>query len=258
MGMAQLTVVGSSDAFHAGGRCHSCYLLEGEGFGPLMIDFGATALHALRKLGRDPSEIKGIAFTHLHGDHCGGWPFLIIDGMFNDVRSQVLDVVGPAGTTDTLQRSMAVAYSSLADKEKPYEVAIREMAPGDEQSIAGVTVRGFAANHRDPPYHPLCLRVTLPSGEIVAFSGDTAMCDGLFDAADGVDLLVAECSAIAPPCGRHCTWVEWKDKLGELSAKRVLLTHLGREVRARVDELLAEAPKGVDVAFADDGMIVSF
>ena len=45
-------------------------------------------------------------------------------------------------------------------------------------------------------------------------------------------------------------------KLTEVGAKRVLLTHLGTPVRAKIPELLAEAPAGVDVSFADDGMIV--
>jgi hypothetical protein len=42
-----------------------------------------------------------------------------------------------------------------------------------------------------------------------------------------------------------------------VKAKRVLLTHLGEAVRARVDELLAEAPAGVDLAFADDGLVIA-
>jgi len=254
--MAQLVVVGSSDAFNAGGRCHSCYLLEGDGFGPLMVDFGATALHALRKLGRDPAQIAGFAFTHLHGDHVGGWPFLMIDGMFNSPRSALLDVVGPKGIEAKLTAVMTLAYGELNSYAKPFETSYRELHAGEEASIVGVTVRGFAAEHMDPPEEPLCLRVTLPDGTIVAFSGDTAMCDGLFAAADGADLLVAECSCVAPPCGRHCTWQEWKEALPRTGAKRVLLTHLGREVRARVDELVAEVPAGVDARFADDGMVI--
>jgi ribonuclease BN (tRNA processing enzyme) len=97
----------------------------------------------------------------------------------------------------------------------------------------------------------------LPTGQVVAFSGDTAMCDGLFAAADGADLLVAECSCLAAPCGRHCTWEEWREALPRVGAKRVLLTHLGQKVRASVARLLADAPPGVDLAFADDGMIVT-
>lgn len=221
-----------------------------------MIDFGATALMGLRQLGRAPSEIRGFAFTHLHGDHVGGYPFLVIDGMFHDVRTDRLDIVGPAGVSQRLNAVLEAAYGDLATRERPFETRMRELFAGGSIEIAGATIRGFAAEHMDPPEEPMCLRVEAPGGKTIAFSGDTAMCDGLFAAADGADLLVAECSCLAHPCGRHCTWEEWKEALPRVKARRVLFTHLGTAVRARVDELLDDAPDGVDLAFADDGLVV--
>ena len=255
--MAQLTFVGTSDAFNAAGRLHSCYLLEGDGFGPLMIDFGATALAGLRRLGKDPSAIRGYAFTHLHGDHIGGWPFLVIDGMFHAVRRDTLAVLGPVGSEARLDALLRVAYGGLADKERPYASTVEELLPGATADFAGVRIEGFPARHMKPPEQPLCLRIELPDGTTVAFSGDTAMCDGLLAAAAGVDVLVAECSGLAPPCGDHCSWEEWCEVLPSLTAKRIFFTHLGTDVRAAVARLLAEVPAGSDVAFADDGLVVT-
>ena len=252
----KLTVIGSGDAFNAGGRGHSCYLLEGPGFGPLMIDFGATALAALRRFGREPPELGGLAITHLHGDHVGGWPYLIIDGMFNAPRTELLDVVGPPGVRARLDALLMATYGDLSDHPRPFESRFREIAPGGEQAIAGARVQGFAADHMDPPEQPLCLRVTLPSGKVAAFSGDTALGEGLRAAAAGADLLVAECSCLAPPCGRHSSWQEWQSELPGIGAKRVLFTHLGGEVRARVAELTALLPAEPLAQFAEDGMIV--
>jgi ribonuclease BN (tRNA processing enzyme) len=251
----RLTVIGSADAFNACGRRHSCYVLEGDELGPLMVDFGATALQGLHACGFKASEIKGFAFTHLHGDHVGGWPFLVIDGMFADVRRERLDVVGPAGVAQRLDTFLEAGYGDVATRERPYETRVRELFPGGTITHAGATIRAFPAEHMDPPEEPMCLRVTA-NGKSVAFSGDTAMCDGLLEAADGVDLLVAECSCLAQPCGRHCTWEDWREKLAEVKAKRVLLTHLGVSVRQSTDRLLAEAPDGVDLSFADDGLVI--
>lgn len=252
----RLTVVGSSDAFNAAGRRHSCYLLEGDGFGPIMVDFGATALYGLRQLGREPTEIAAFAITHLHGDHVAGVPFLVIDGMFHAVRSGELKVLGPVGVEERIMRYVNVAYGDVMDRPMPFSWDVSELLPGEEAALAGARVEGFAAEHMDPPERPLCLRFTLPSGKVVAFSGDTMMCDQLLAAGEDADLLVAECSGLAPPIGRHCTWEDWKKVMPTLSARRLLLTHLGAAVRERSDGLLAEAPPTTSLQFADDGLVV--
>jgi ribonuclease BN (tRNA processing enzyme) len=41
--------------------------------------------------------------SHLHGDHFGGLPFLILDGQFSG-RTEPLTVAGPPGTADRLAR----------------------------------------------------------------------------------------------------------------------------------------------------------
>lgn len=252
----QLTVIGSSDAFNSAGRAHSCYWLSGAGAGELMVDFGATALHALKRHGKDPRTLAGIAITHLHGDHVGGFPFLFIDGMFNQIRDSPLAILGPSGTTEKLETIYRVAYGDLADRPPPYGVTVRELLPGGEAELVGARVRGFAADHMDPPSQPLCLRISGAGGRTVAFSGDTAMCEGLFAAAAGADLLVAECTSMRQPAGRHCTWEEWLPAFPKIGARRILLTHLNDEVRARKDELRALAPPGVSVDFAEDGLVL--
>ena len=167
----------------------------------------------------------------------------------------VLRVVGPAGVQARLMAYVEVAYRSVASKPLGFELAWQELLPGGEVQLEGCSVRGFQAEHMSPPERPLCLRVTA-RGTSVAFSGDTRMCDGLRAAADGVDLLVAECTGMRPPSGKHCHWEQWLEELPAIGAKRVLLTHLGVEVRRDVEALLGAAPDGVDLSFADDGLVL--
>ena len=252
----KLTVVGSADAFNALGRFHSCYWLDSDREGAaIMVDFGATALAALRRVRRRPSELAGVVLTHLHGDHIGGLPFLLLDGMYKEPRQEPLRIVGPTGTAQRLNQLFRVTYGSLADEPLPFELDIEEIAPGERARLAGYEITGFAAEHMDPPEQPLCLRVVRDDKQ-VAFSGDTAICDGLRDAAHGVDLLVAECTGLAPPIGRHISWQEWRELLPELTCNRVLLSHLSQGVRERIGELSASAPAGPELSFADDGMQV--
>ncbi len=257
----RLIVVGSADASNSAGRGHSCYWLEVGGPAPtsgrrrdLMIDCGGTALMGIKRLGRDPRDLAALLFTHLHGDHIGGFPFLLIDALFEGERSEPLHVVGPVGVEARLMDMARVAYGSLAERERPFALTFEELAPGEVTTVLErVEVRGFAADHMKPPEQPLCLRVTA-DGRAVAFSGDTRMCDGLRDAARGADLLVAECTHLRQPAGAHTTWEDWQQELPTIGAGRVLLTHLATPVRAAVPQLLQQAPPGVDLDFAEDGL----
>ncbi len=73
---------GSGDAFGSGGRWQTCIHLSGEGQ-VLLVDCGVTSLVALKAQGLDPDAVDSVAVTHLHGDHFGGLPFLILDGQFS-------------------------------------------------------------------------------------------------------------------------------------------------------------------------------
>lgn len=253
----KLTVVGSADAFNSGGRSHSCYILEGEDFETTMVDFGATAQMALARLGRKACDIQNFVFTHLHGDHFAGTPFLIIDSLFKNVRRHPLNFFGPPGIRARLFALLDATYgTNIIDRPEAPEIRVVEFAAGEHVNVGGLRVDGYLAAHMEPPNMALCLRFTCPEGRSVSFSGDTEMCEGLLSAAAEVDLLVAECSGLAPPIGRHCTWEDWLRVLPTLDAGRVLLTHLSSEVRGSIPRLLEEAPRGPPLGFADDGVTV--
>jgi ribonuclease BN (tRNA processing enzyme) len=68
-----VTFVGSGDSFGSGGRFNTCFLVDAPGI-RFCIDFGASSLIALERLGIPHNSIDVLLLTHLHGDHCGGIP----------------------------------------------------------------------------------------------------------------------------------------------------------------------------------------
>jgi ribonuclease BN (tRNA processing enzyme) len=252
----RLTVIGSADAFNSGGRGHSCYLIESAGAGTLMVDFGPTALVGLRRASVAPTRLDGIAFTHLHGDHIGGFPFLLIDALYNGVRARELPILGPVRTRECLESLLDATYDDMKERMQLVPVSIAEIEPAQTREFLGYRVTTFAADHMSLPHRPLCLRIEDPAGLAIAFSGDTLPCPGLFAAGDGVNLFVAECTRLAQPAGHHCTWEDWKREIPGLRAKSLLLTHLGADVREQAAKLEAEVRAHIPVRFADDGMVI--
>ena len=96
-----VTFVGSGDAFGTGGRFQTCILIDAPET-RFVIDFGASSLIALNKMGIEHNTIETIVLTHLHGDHCGGIPFILLDAMLGAKRQSPLTIVGPRETEKKL------------------------------------------------------------------------------------------------------------------------------------------------------------
>ena len=123
-----VTFVGSGDAFGSGGRLQACILLD-DGEQRLLLDCGATSLVGLKRLVVDPNSINGIVLSHLHGDHFGGVPFLVLDGQFAR-RTRELAVWGPPGTAARLQQALELMFPGSTGVERRFAVRVTEVAPG--------------------------------------------------------------------------------------------------------------------------------
>ncbi|GAB4222331.1 MAG: MBL fold metallo-hydrolase [Acidobacteriota bacterium] len=250
----RLTLVGTADAFNAAGRGHSCTWVDELAEAPVMVDFGPTALMGLNRCGLDPRELAGIALTHLHGDHFGGLPLLWIDALYARPRTAPLSILGPPGTREAVLGIVRAFYGDVVDRELPFTVEWTEIHPGQAVSWLGLEVRAWHAPHLEPPALSLGLRLARPGGPGVAFTGDTQLTAGVLAGLRGADIAVVECSALEPPAGKHVTWLEWRDALAGLGVPRVVLTHLGADVRAAADRIRREAPDGVEVIVGEDGI----
>ena len=65
---------------------------------------------------------------------------------------------------------------------------------------------------------------------MLAYSGDTADCEGLREACAGADLALLECTAQGPKEG-HLSPEDCERVKAAAAPKRVLLTHLGPDVQ---------------------------
>jgi len=233
----RVTMIGSGDAFGSGGRFQTCIALAPDDPARpphTLVDCGATSLTALRQQRVDPNQIATVVLTHLHGDHFGGLPFLILDGQFRR-RDRDLTVLGPPGTGERLRQAMETLYPGSSTVRRRFEVHVREHREREPASVDGRTVVPYEVRHAAgaPAY---AVRVDIGDGTTMAYSGDTEWTDALVDVAAGADLFIAESyfwDKAVPYHLRHADLLAHRDVL---TSDRVVLTHMSADMLAHADE----------------------
>jgi ribonuclease BN (tRNA processing enzyme) len=248
--LVQVRFVGSGDAFGSGGRFQACILLHAPGHnGDVLLDCGASSLIALKQQRQDPSQIGLVLVSHLHGDHFGGLPFLVLDGQFGH-RTRPLHVAGPAGVGQRVQAAMEVLFPGSTGVRRRFPVQFHELTDRQPLRFAleptELVVIPFEVVHASGA-PALALRVTW-QGHTIAYTGDTEWTETLVEVAQGADLLIAEGYTDQRRIRFHLDVASLQRHAGRLAARRVILTHLSAELLARADELGWET--------ASDGMTV--
>ncbi len=241
----RIRFAGSGDAFGSGGRLQTCIHLS-ECEQTLLVDCGATSLVALKQQGLDPNAVDAVVLTHLHGDHFGGLPFLILDGQFSG-RSAPLRVAGPPGTGARLTETMEALFPGSAATPARFEVEVTELAlDGTPARLGAATVSWWEVEHAcGAP--PLAVRVEL-GGVAFAYSGDTQWTPALVDVARDADCFAVEAYTFDRPVRYHLDYRTLREHLSDIRADRIVLTHMSGAMLSRLAD--AELPA------AYDGMIV--
>lgn len=244
----KVTFVGSGDAFGSGGRGHTCIRLDSHGR-TIAIDFGATALHGWTRQGFSTNDIDAIVLTHLHGDHFGGLPFLLLEAQYESERRKPLTIVGPPGSRNRIEMACEVLFPGMTANRWNYTWTVEELDPGGTIAIAGIGVTTCEMKH---PSGAPSTGVRLDDGErIFAYTGDTGWNDNIQPLAADTDLFVIECYSGERTIPFHVDWPTLRDKIGSLGARRLAVTHLGRSALAKVREMEAAG-----LIVAADGAVV--
>jgi len=241
----RLQFLGSGDAFGSGGRFQTCLHLSGPSE-PLLIDCGASSLIAIKRAGLDPSDIGYVLLTHLHGDHFGGLPFLVLDGQFSR-RTRPLVVGGPPGVRDRVEAAMEVFFPDSSKVDRRFAAEFVELRERELTLVGPASVTPFVVKHASgaPAY---ALRVEY-GGKVITYSGDTEWTESLVEAARGADLFVCEAYFFERKIKYHLDYQTLRENRHRLEFRRVVLTHMSADMLSRRDE--------ADMECADDGLVIT-
>ncbi len=238
--------VGSGDSFGSGGRFQTCIVVEGPR-SRFAIDFGASSLIALNQQGLEHNSLDAILLTHLHGDHCGGVPFLLMDAMLGARRTRPLVIAGPRELRPRMDALREALFPGSGVMVPRFPLEWIAMEPGRPHPVLDLVVTPEPARHTRET-HPTALRIEV-DGRVVCYTGDTEWTDDVARAARGADLLIAECYFHDKPVKWHLNYPDIEAHARRAGARRVILTHMSREMLAHADAVPEEC--------AYDGLVVT-
>lgn len=238
----RLTVIGSSPAWPNPGSAHSGYLVEGPE--RILLDCGPGVLGRFRERDGWP-DVDGIAITHFHLDHWGdlvpwvwGSFYLATDGPVPRPKLWVQ----PGGMDYLAALGERLGFPDMF--ERAFELS--EYGAGTPFGIGALRITAV----RVPHYTLQTYAFRVENGSrVLAYSGDSAPCDELVEAARDADLFVCEATLLrgeldGQPRG-HLSLEEAVAAFEASGAKRLLVTHRPCEL---------PEPEGHQLAY--DGLVL--
>jgi ribonuclease BN (tRNA processing enzyme) len=229
----RLTVVGSGDAFGSGGRFNTCFMVEADGR-VVLLDCGASSLVALKSRGIDPNAVDAVVLSHLHGDHFGALPFLLLDAQHLSRRTRPLTIVGPPGTRQRLDSALEVFFPGASASPWRFALEVGEITPGVADEVLGLAILTVEVIHNSGA-PSTAVRLT-GDRKVLAYSGDTEWTDALIRVAAAADLFIVECYDYSRDLKGHMNFSRLKEKRAQLSPKEIMLTHMNPTMLAHIEE----------------------
>jgi ribonuclease Z len=159
-------------------------VVGGEPATTVLVDAGRGVVTRLAAAGTLPVLLHGVLLTHLHSDHVSDLNDVITTQWVMAPDQTPLQIVGPRGTAAFVARTLEAMQDDIsyrvnhhADMTTGPTVTVREVEPGEEFSIGGLTIKVGATDHR--PVAPTVAYRIFEGERSVVLAGDGIPCASL-------------------------------------------------------------------------------
>jgi len=284
----KLTLLGTGTPTPSLKRMCSGYVLE-IGQDVIVFDHGFGAHHRLLEIGIEPTRVTHFFCSHLHYDHMGDYPRLLLTRWDQGAgRIPELKVYGPpplkaaseslfgeggafwpdltARTEHMCSVSIYHARGGTGTRAKP-SPEVTEMRPNDVVHGNGWTVKAVGVAHFGPQLISYGFRLDSAEGSFV-YSGDSGPCASMERLSEDCDVLVHMChyltgSELCPEFAESCMGHLELAELGHKSRVRnLVITHVTEQIdqpgiRERVLREMGAIYPG-NLIFGEDCMEIPF
>ncbi len=282
----KITLLGTGTPTPSLKRMCSGYVVE-VGRDVLVFDHGFGAHHRLLEAGFSPTQVTHFFCSHLHYDHMGDYPRLLLTRWDQGAgKIPELKVYGPPPLADVSDKLFAPggafwpdlvartenmcsvsiyhARGGVGERAKPVPV-VKEVRPNEVVQGDGWTVKTVGVAHFGPQLISYGFRLDAPEGSFV-YSGDSGPCASMEKLSQDCDVLVHMChyltgTELCPEFAESCMGHKELAMLGQKSrVKTLVISHVTEQidqpgVRERVVREMSEIYKG-NLVFGEDCMVV--
>jgi len=246
----RLTVLGRSPARPNPGEACAGYLVEGGG-ARLLFDVGPGVVAQLLKR-HHPDELDAVVVSHMHADHMLDLVTLRYVYPWRRLSAEErLRVILPPGSADQLL-DLAKGVGGAKHFEDAFQL-------NEHDGTTPFRFGSLTVTPRETQHYIPCWGFRIEGdGRRLAYTADTAPCDGLTDLADDADLLLSEATLRSldddaqPPEPRgHLTPAEAGIAARDGGARRLVLTHLpvnGDDATWAISDAAAAFGSDVEIA----------
>ncbi len=244
----KLTVLGSGYYIPMVNRNNSGYLLE-IGSESVLLDTGSGTLRQLIKGGYSIWDISKIFYSHLHIDHLAD----LLPVLFTRKYSQPNRGKGELLLFghDDLQK-IITGFEDLFNQwiiHNKYKYQCHCLMHG-KYNFDSFNLVVYQGNHAD---QSLMYRFEDSTGKTLLYTGDTDLSDELFEAADGVDVLLTELSSTNEESANgHLSPIKISQLLDKCRPKVTILSHLSPETEKITIIDAINVPSNCVVELAED------
>lgn len=236
--------LGSGDAFGSGGRLQSCVLVK-YSRGQFLMDCGASCLIGMNRYGVNPNDLQMVFVSHLHGDHCGGIPFIILASQLIYKRTEPLVIIGPPGMKEWLFQAMEILFPGSSHAQRKFSLEIIEFKDRCPEITKDVTAIPYLnLHHGDSSFS---IRIECDE-KVIAYSSDTEWTETLCEVAGSADMFISEAYFYEKKIKGHMDYITLMSNYSKTGARRLMLIHMNMDMLAMLDKISCE--------YAEDGKIV--